>query len=228
MALGGTGGLSPRRGPQEQKAADRSWQTGAGKAAAAAVDRRLLQARQPACKRMSTSSELGGCEPTAFQRLSRPADLHRALNKAHRPQTRAAAPCRLTQGLQTLGQPPGSAPRPPIHPLLAHSLCAANESGWPSPTSSAHLDFPAAGRWGPARLAAWLVLLHCFQKLLGVASCCWSAVGGVATGGLVAVVVLAGVRGRWVGGCPALTHSHAKSCELKRFWTRFFMPAGLL
>ena len=118
VVLGGTGGLSPRRGPQEQKAADRSWQTGAGKAAAAAVDRRLLQARQPACKRMSTSSELGGCEPTAFQRLSRPADLHRALNKAHRLQTRAAAPCRLTQGLQTLGQPPGSAPRPPIHPPL--------------------------------------------------------------------------------------------------------------
>ena len=100
-------------------------------------------------------------------------------------------------------------------PRLEASLCAANESGWPSPTSSAHLDFPAAGRWGPARLAAWLVLLHCFQKLLGVASCCWSAVGGVATGGLVAVVVLAGVRGRWVGGCPALTHSHAKSCEQK-------------
>ena len=67
---------------------------------------------------MSSSSELGGCEPAAFQRLSRPADLHRALNKAHRLQTRAAAPCRLTQGLQTLGQPPGSAPRPPIHPLL--------------------------------------------------------------------------------------------------------------
>ena len=118
VALGGTGGLSPRRGPQEQKAADRSWRTGAGKAAAAAADRRLLQARQPDCKRMSSSSELGGCEPTAFQRLSRPADLLRALNKAHRLQTRAAAPCRLTQGLQTLGQPPGSAPRPPIHPLL--------------------------------------------------------------------------------------------------------------
>ena len=76
----------------------------------------------------------------------------------------------------------------------------ANESGWPSPTSSAHLDFPAAGRWGPARLAAWLVLLHCFQKLLGVASCCWSAVGGVAAGGLVAVVVPAGVWGWWVRG----------------------------
>ena len=116
VALGGTGGLSPRRGPQEQKAADRSWRTGAGKAAAAAADRRLLQARQPDCKRMSSSCELGGCEPTAFQRLSRPADLLRALNKAHRLQTRAAAPCRLTQGLQTLGQPPGSAPRPPIHP----------------------------------------------------------------------------------------------------------------
>ena len=101
------------------------------------------------------------------------------------------------------------------------SLCAANESGWPSPTSSAHLDFPAAGRWGPARLAAWLVLLHCFQKLLGVASCCWSAVGGVAAGGLVAVVVP--VCG--VGGCavPRAMLPSANSQPREKLRARTFL-----